>query len=331
MIDYPRLREAIEQKTGLARFNGSHSNIISYCPWCEKKSTKNHGHLYIECNNSNVMPMFHCFKCEDQNPSKGTLLKLLKQLGISPQDFIPDEILKSKSLRTSEYYQHNINKNNLIVEPQNVDRYKAKKQYLHARLGIDYDINRIPGLILNIREFIRKNNIELREREIYLEYYEQSFIGFVSSLGTVLILRNIETDSYFRYIKIPLTTNQLFFKDIYVTKQTKVNDKNNTIILCEGIFDLLVSMNHEELQELKDKSCLCAAIFGCGYHRAILTALDMCKLTAANFIILSDIDKKQGFYYKLKQDPSVLNMEIYWNKFGKDFGALPIQLSKSIF
>lgn len=331
MMDYEKIRKVLEDKTGLAKFNASRSNIIMYCPWCEKDSKKNHGHLYLECATGNQMPVFHCFKCEDKNPSKGTLLKLLRVLGISPNEYIPTDILKSKGInRRSDYYNKELRNIKVLVKKQNLDNYKLKRQYLHSRLGFDYDLERIPRLILNIREFIRENKIDLGERKKFLEYYERSFVGFLSDYGSILILRNIDNNSSFRYVKIPLSNNKNFFKDMYSIKIRNPRETNNTIILCEGVFDLLVAINSVELQNLKNMSCLCAAVLGCGYKKIIPTSLDACKLTAANFVILSDIDKNENYYYKFKQDPSVLNVNIYWNKYGDDFGKLPIRLSSKI-
>ena len=326
MIDYEKIREVLEKKLGLAKFNASRSNIVTYCPWCELGSRKNHGHLYLECADRTQMPVFHCFKCEDKNPSKGTLVKLLKVLGIAPHEYIPKEVLKSKFSRSCDYYKKDLRINKIYVQKQNFNNYKLKRLYLQSRLGLDYDLDKVPRLIFNIREFIKNNNVDLGERKRFLEYYDRSYVGFLSDNGTVLILRNTDSRSSFRYVKIPLTKNKHFFKDIYSINIGKPKAIDNTIILCEGVFDLLVSMNSMELQKLKEKSCLVAAVLGCGYEKAIPTSLDVCKLTAANFIILSDSNKKENYYYKFSQNPSVLSLVIYWNKYGEDFGKLPISL-----
>lgn len=333
MIDYIGIREFLEKKTGLAKFNSGKTNIISYCPWCEADSTKNHGHLYLECvEDPRQMPVFHCFKCEDKNPSKGTLVKLLRFLGADPKDFITEETLKLRSYeRNYNYYKKSLKTHKHKISEQNFDAYKLKKQYIHSRLGFDYNISNIPRLIFNIYEFIRDNNIDLKDKKRFLDYYEKSFIGFVSDDGTMMILRNIDNNSQYRYVKLPLVENKNFFKDLYTIKWGQTKKGSNTIILCEGIFDLLVAINNIELQEIRSKSCIWASILGCGYMNAVSSALDRCNLTASNVVILSDEDKKANYYWKIKENPSVLNLEIYWNKYGKDFGELPIGLIKKIF
>jgi|GEM_PF-1505723 len=334
MIDYEGIRKLLEDKIGLARFNSGRSNIISYCPWCESDSRKNHGHLYLECTeNPNQMPVFHCFKCEDTNPSKGTLLKLLRFLGVDPKKYISKEILNSKfSERSYSYYKKNVTTTykHVINEP-NFDAYKLKKHYLHSRLGFEYDLNRVPRLVLNIREFIRENNITLGDKERFLEFYERSFVGFVSNYGTTLLLRNIDNNSSYRYIKLPLVENKNFFKDLYSIKWGQTKKGSNTIVLCEGIFDLLVAIDSFELQFLRQNACVWSAILGCGYNNSIASALNESKLTAANVTILSDIDKRETYYYSLIKNPSVIKLEVYWNKHGKDFGKLPISLRKKVY
>jgi len=333
MVDYAEVRKLLEEKTGLAKFNAGKTNIISYCPWCEIESTKNHGHLYLECiDNPTQMPVFHCFRCEDENKSKGTLVKLLRFLGANPKDYISEETLTSKfSERAYDYYKKGLKVHKHKINTQNFDAYRLKKQYLHSRLGFDYDISKIPRLIFNIREFLRENNIDIKDKKRFLDYYEKSFIGFISDDGTMMILRNIDNNSSYRYIKLPLVENKNFFKDVYSIKWGQTKKGSNTIILCEGIFDLLVAINNIELQEVRSKSCIWASILGCGYMNAISSALDRCKLTASNVIILSDIDKKENYYWKIKNNPLVLNLEVYWNKHGEDFGKLPIGLIKKRF
>jgi hypothetical protein len=333
MVDYTGVRKFLEEKTGLAKFNAGKTNIVTYCPWCETGSRKNHGHLYLECvSNPKQMPVFHCFKCEDKNPSKGTLVKLLRILGADPRDYITEETLSSKFTgREYDYHNRNLDICKHRITDQNFDGYKLKKQYLHARLGFDFDLKRIPRLVLNVQRFVNENNIDLGKNKRFLEYYEKSFIGFVSDYGTILVLRNIDSNSPYRYVKIPLTENKNFFKDMYSIKNGQTRNNNNTIVLCEGIFDLLVAMNAFELQGLKIGSCLWAATLGCGYRNVIPSVLDRCKLTSSNFVILSDADKKERFYCKFSENPSIINFEVYWNKFGKDFGKLPISITKRVF
>jgi len=278
------------------------------------------------------MPVFHCFKCEDENKSKGTLVKLLRYLGVDPKEYISGETLESKfSERNYDYYKKKLVIHRHEIKPQNFNNYKLKTQYIHSRLGFDFDISRIPRMIFNIREFIRDNKIDLKDKEKFLDYYDKSFVGFISDDGTVMILRNIDNNSQYRYVKLSLVENKNFFKDLYSIKWGQTKKGSNTIILCEGIFDLLVAINNKELQEAKNRSCIWASVLGCGYNNAIISALYRCKLTASNIIILSDRDKKENYYHKIRQNPAILNFEVYWNKYNEDFGKLPIGLIRKHF
>jgi len=330
MIDYPKLVEFLKEKTGLGYYNSSNTELICRCPTCEPESKKTHGHLYIKIpSNKNELPVYNCFKSDE---CKGTLIKLIKTLKADPRDFISEETLKFRfAEKEYDYYKKDLIGSKYKLTKPDYDSYKLKRMYLYSRLGFDFDLDRVPGLILNIREFIQSNNIDLKNRSRFLEYYETSFIGFVSDLGSLLILRNIDPSSEQRYIKIPLNDKQLLFRDVYSITTGKSKKETNTIVLCEGIFDLLVGINSFELNELKSKSCLWVSILGNNYPSIVPAALNKCKLTASNFVILSDNDRKEIDYRYFKYNPSVIGFDIYRNKFGKDFGKLPIGLSKHVF
>lgn len=332
MIDYPKLLEFLKEKTGLAYYNSSSTELICRCPTCEPDSTKTHGHLYIKIpsdSRKNELPVYNCFKSDE---CKGTLIKLIKTLKADPREFISEDTLKYRfGEREYDYYKKDFKVANHKVSKPNPNDYKLKRMYLHSRLGFDFDLDRIPGLILNIREFIQSNNIDLKNKKGFLEYYETSFVGFLSDFGTLLILRNIDPSSSYRYVKIPLINSSLFFRDVFSVKTRKPTTGTNNIVLCEGIFDLLVAINSIELQELKSKSCVWVAVLGNNYPSVVPAALDKCKLTASNFTILSDNDRIENDYKYFKYNPSVLGFEIYRNKFGKDFGKIPIGLTKRRF
>jgi len=329
MIDYNNLQDLLKEKTGLAYFNASKDELICRCPICEKDARKNHGHLYIKIpDHPNELPVYNCFKTDD---CKGTLIKLLRILGEDPKDYISEDMLKFRPAgKEYSYYKKSFRKNKFIIPDIQTDKYMIKRQYLKGRLGFDTDIDKIPGLILNIRKFIMDNNIDLGNRQRFLEFYENNYVGFISNNGSILVLRNTDSSSSFRYVKINLSNNN-FFKDMYSIQTCVTRSDTNTIVLCEGIFDLLVAINSHELQDLKMNSCIWAAVLGCNYYNIVPSVLDQCRLTAANFIILSDNDKKESDYIYFKRNPSVLNLKIYRNKYGEDFGKLPIALSQTNF
>ena len=72
-----------------------------------------------------------------------------------------------------------------------------------------------------------------------------------------------------------------------------------------------------------------AAVLGNNYYNTIDYVLDDYMLPRANIIILSDSNIKESRYQFLRRNPRVVDLEIYWNKFGSDFGEHPVELIKS--
>jgi hypothetical protein len=328
MIYYDKLKDFLESKLGLAYYNGAKDELVTYCPYCEPKSKKPHGHCYIKVVSTIEMPTFYCQKCNEDG-GKGTLTKLIKFLKGNPKQFISEDTLGTILTKTRDYQRKDFEYYEYKTVEADPDRYKLKRYYLHSRLGFEYDLDRINGLVLNIREFLYENKIELNDTvKKYLDFFETSFVGFITTRGTKLILRNIDPNSDFRYFKIDLVKNT-FFNDFYGFRCGQIKNEINKVILCEGIFDLIVGLNSFELNDIKNTSCFAAAIIGNHYGKIISSVLDYCKLTYSDLVILSDIDN--NLYKNLKLNPMVNNLEVYWNKLGKDFGAKPIEITRMIF
>jgi len=334
MIDFQRLENTLKTKTGLSYYNSNRTELICRCPWCELQSIKNHGHLYIQVPmNKDQLPMFICFKCgDDSRYGRGTLLKLLRFIGEDVRQYVSKDILdrfKCRLLRydyhTKSFKIHNYN----VKKIDNSDRYILKKSYLKYRLGFDYIIENIPGLIFDIRDFVTSNKIDLGDKYRFLDWFEDSFIGFISTRGSTLLLRNIDATSKFRYFKFDLNPSD-YFRDFYAIKTNNLKKNVNTIVLCEGIFDLLVSIKDYGMKEVLDKSCIWASILGKHFESVIPSILSYTKLSVANFIILSDKTKTNKNYKWFRNNVSVNSLEVYWNKNRKDFGEKPIFPVKTV-
>ena len=316
------LKELLKEKTGFARLIHN-KEIMTLCPFCEEKrfhSRASHGHMYL-----NIYDLrSNCFRCDD---GKGTLLKVLKKLGVNPVDYITDKDIFqnwSKFIKTRRLNEKFESKEYKFEEQENIS--KEKLLYLKGRLGADIDVEKIPGLIVSTDKFIEENDIELSEEDkMNIEYLSKNFIGFVGTRGSIIVFRNIYESDEKRYSKINLH-DDYFFKDFYGIKTNYIKETSNTIILCEGIFDLLVGLKSKELFSVFKESCFCAACLGNSYKKTILSVLDYCKLPKANFIILSDKDVKINDFRKwVFNFPFIGNLHVCWNKVGKDFGKLPIE------
>ena len=327
--------EILKNKLGIVKIASGSSEINTRCPFpnCDiDRKSNDHGHLYISLDVTSG-PTFYCQRCNES----GFILKLLRKLNIDPKEVLN---LESETFKNSNYKKINTsgqinvsNIENLKVEESDFDLFAYKVNYLKTRLGSDYDIENIPRLVLNIRKFIEENKINLSmEDSNKLDFFNQYFVGFVTNRGTMLVLRNI-TDSEYKHAKILLTNDKYLFKDFYGIKTGFIKQDTNKIVICEGIFDLLVAIKSEALLDIKNNSCFWASSLGAHYKALIPSVLDHLKIPLCDVIILSDIDKEPEdiVYDKLREFPMINNIEYLYNGNKKDFGSGDIKLVKNPF
>ena len=305
--NWNKIKEILIQKTGMAYFNGSGDELICRCPMCEMESNEDHGHLYISIDS----PVFNCFKC----PYHGIITKLFYDLNLNPREYLYDDIFKGEYRQKIEPFDVIKHK----IPEINQERNILKKQYLQKRLGLDFKLEKIPGLIFSASDFIMANDLQISvEQKYMLPILDQSFIGFVCSRGATIVFRNINDSAEICHYKLFLG-NSGYFKDFYGL-DTGFKKLDNTVVLCEGIFDLLVSIKSSSLTEIRNNSCYWAAILGKQYFKSFLSVLDYCKLPSANLVILSDADVDEKEYKYVLHHPAAKSVSIYVNDGRKDFG-----------
>jgi hypothetical protein len=312
--DWNKVQEVLKQKTGLAYFNNSRDELICRCPKCEIDSTSDHGHLYISVDS----PVFNCFKCVDYH---GIVTKLFHDLNLNPREYLYEDIFSGEFKQRIEPFDIKKHK----IPEINQERNILKKQYLQKRLGTDFKIENIPGLVFNASEFIISNNPVVSEsQKSMLPILDQNFIGFVCTRGSTVIFRNIYDNQSVKHYKLFLG-NPGYFKDFYGI-ESGVKKLDNTIVLCEGIFDLLTAIKSPALLDIRKDSCYWAAILSKQYFKSFLSVLDYCRLPYANLVILSDVDVEGKEYKYILQHPAAKSVSVYLNNGKKDFGDGNIDL-----
>lgn len=324
-LNFDKLQKLLEKHTDLCYFNGSKTELITRCPKCEQESIKQHGHLYIDTRS----PVFNCFRCD----FKGFISKLLTEFKISKEDVDLD--LDSISFENVERTTPNIVEvKKYDIDKDQFDKYKLKKQYMMGRLHHDLDLDKIPNLIFDFKTFLKENNIYHKKDDTMIEYLESSFVGFLGNRGQAIFCRNINSSENIQHYKLSIWNEKSDYVDFY---GAWINDKlkdNNTIVLCEGAFDLLNIVSNRDLHHILSKCCFIASIANKYYYSAFDSVLDYCKLVSANLIIFGDSDTNQKDYKNLKHHPFINDLKIYINKHGKDFGeknAQPVRTSFSNF
>jgi len=304
----------LKLKSDVVDTASSGTEIVIKCPSCESKSKKNHGHLYIGINE----PLFNCFKC----PFSGPVKKLITALN-------GDDI----QLLNLEEYRKFFNSYNTSVKPISpivkIEEIKIsidpeidftdKYNYLKSRLGENYEIQKIPGLVIDVKTFIKENNIQFKN-EKFLNYLNEKFVGFVSTYKTTMIMRNIEDNQKIRYYKMNLKNINYNFPDFYnITDNRNEKSEFNTIVLSEGVFDILKSYKSSEVYETIKNPFAWVAILGKDYYNKIKYILNYHKIPKTKIVILSDRDVSNNFYKRIKRHPMVNDVKIFWNDKEKDF------------
>jgi hypothetical protein len=330
-----KVKSFLKSKCGYAEYNSNKSELVTFCPKCErerfnKKYKK--GHLYI----STQIPVFNCFKCSNS----GSLIKLFKQHDSDIKILLPDLEINLEVKNNTYKLDRELNSLELQYTPSNdiidlsqYERFSEKIKYLENRMGTN-DINNIimPNLVLDIKDFLNKNNIQIdKEKLKMIDYLQDKFVGFLSMKKSLVICRNIEENSNFRYYTLHLGKHT-YFKDFYGIRNSEIMDTSiNTIVLAEGIFDILKTINNDKFDYLKNNSCLWASCLTNRFEITLKSCLDYCKITKCNLIVLSDNDVKSYIYKKLSKHPMINNISVMWNTEGKDFGELIVKPYKKVF
>lgn len=294
-------------------------NIICRCPFCEHNQNKSHYHLYISLE----APIFHCFSAECNK--SGLFPKLLKKIegkDIS-EKFVSEEKLKEAVKEKIKNVKTGITYNKIKLPVLNENIFINKINYLKQRFKYsNIDITSIKGLILDIDEFIRINNIQIDPRLFRIkEFLQSNFVGFLTENNTIAVFRNIDSNSSFRYYKIDLQTS--LFSDYY--KLYGYNYNSNTVVLAEGIFDIYLEHIFDSTN-LKNKAKLYAAGLSTFYESLCKSLVFHEQLFKLDVHILSDKGINLDYYKKIKRYNShiIESLTVYYNKHGKDFADTPI-------
>lgn len=324
--NFNKLKSDLEKSTGKAYFNSSKSELITYCPNCEKSrffSNAPRGHLYI----STDIPYFNCFKCSHS----GHLKTLLNEFNLNSDEYASDEYFKLTPIKFKIKNTVNLDVvNNFKTIKLNENKFENKVNYIKNRINLN--LEDLSGLILDFEKFFIENKLDspISNDKNILSDIQENYIGFLSTRKSNIICRTINDRSDIRYKNIS-TGKKSFFKDFYsISKMENLNIRCNTIVLCEGIFDLYAAYNYNGFEYIKDIACIWAAALGNAYKDLILSTLDYCKLPTANFIILSDSDINLNRYKYLSKNPLINSLVVYYNLNGKDFGENNINPTKYV-
>jgi len=289
-------------------------NFICKCPYCgdrHKGGGHEHGHLYVSKNEK--VPLIHCFYCNHSS----TINKLLLDLtGDIHKDIVDVEY------RNKEYVQKKTADLNYKVPDLNMSDFPLKTLYMKRRTFSKVDVDCIPNLIFDIKEFFRLNGLKIDDflNPWEQQYYQDCAVGFLSKRNTLLYLRAISNDVPIKFKKVMLKSEisglDYYSIDNYV--------RTNTIVLAEGNFDILGCYGLNTL-ELRDKARCYNAGCTFSYEELLKSVCIDYSIYRPDVIVLSDCDKNRWNYKNFLKncEPFMNSCNIYYNCLGKDFGDYP--------
>jgi hypothetical protein len=294
-------------------------NIICKCPFCDINRVTSKNHLWISLE----MPIFNCFRAGCNN--SGSLKKLFKKINghDTSNEYIDRDLLnKNNNIIINNSDRKNF-KNNIKIPTLYSDQFPNKKLYLNKRFKFsNINLNSIDGLVFDFIEFINQNNIPLDFKiERMKDYFQNNFIGFLTQNRNIMIMRNIDFKSKFRYYKLQLKKSE--FIDYYKIKGG--NEKSNHVVLSEGIFDIW-PVSLFDLMGFNNQVKLYSSVLSSKFSSLIKSIAFHEDIYRMNISILSDDNVDLNYYKKIKKYNNYLieSLTIYYNKNGKDFNDTPI-------
>jgi len=301
-------------------------NIICKCPWCDYGRNTSKNHLWISIET----PIFNCFRAGCPGRS-GSLKKLFKKINGSnnSKEYIDRDLLnKNHNIFIRSKTLHSI-KNNIKIPILYPDQFASKKLYLNKRFKFsNINLNTINGLVFDFYEFLNQNDIKLNSKiERLKDYFHNNFIGFLTENRNIMIMRNIDPKSNFRYFKLQLRKSE--FIDYY--KINGSNRNSNHVVLSEGIFDIF-PLQLFDLMGMNKNTKLYSSVLSSKFSALIKSIAFHEDIYQMDISILSDRNVDLNYYKKIKKynDYLINKFTIYYNKNGKDFNDTPLSPIKII-
>ena len=310
--------EFIEEHLG--DYKVTSTNIVCKCPWCDyHKKNSSRDHLYIALDK----PIFNCFRAGCGK--SGTVKGFIKQIsGTYIRDKYIDEDMmkklhhnKSISFKKSELDLHTRFK---LPEIRHGD-FPEKESYLSQRLQYaQYELKNIKGLVFDVNLFLDENKLHSKlspSDKKMISFLQNNFIGFMTENHSMIVFRNIDIDSDFRYYKLNLQKSDML--DYYKISHD-IKD-SNLIVIGEGIFDIFNDHIFDYIG-YKDKAFGYYCALNSRFESLIKSIAFYDNIYNPSVKILSDKNVKVGYYKRMKKNLRNIcsNIEVFYNVYGDDFG-----------
>jgi hypothetical protein len=315
-MNVEKFRTFLEEKNLLVRDRGK--SIIATCPFCgDHRSEKKKGHLYF----SPDIGLYHCFYCGESGHISTFIKKFTGNNKLINEVFTKEELESSYNKKDKIVVSEKPNRDtNKLSSPEiDTDSFLLKRNYIIERLnGIAPE--QIPNLVLNISGFYNDNKLQ---PSFDTDYINTNCVGFLTKHHCKMICRNINKSAKDTYHVIKFKEDAFDLLDYYYLESSEIS---NTVVLAEGCFDILAEYFTDSLK-IKNGVRVYASAGGFDNMSSLLKSVCFdYHLFQPDVIILSDSDKKILDYEKFIQNNNYIinNLEIYYNRSGKDFACFPI-------
>jgi len=272
------------------------------CPFCGDSKTPTHGHLGV----SKTAPVFRCVRC-----GEGGHLRILLDF-IEAKDVVIPEFLDAGSKCKRLARKHTpFFKLKDPIEPY-------VETYLKKRLNWDGDIPEELNVISvsDAHAIIKRSPYYQNNTPL-----EAQTVNFLSLDKRMIIARSIKKDGFFRYWNYPLVNGRDCYGVNNTRKMTKYR-KHKTIVIAEGIFDIINQYLHRFVDTPDDAVYLAA--LNMAYSETFKKARGLALTYKPNVVLLADDGVDDAFYMNKFQN-KYNSIRIYRNKAGKDFGDFPVE------
>ena len=204
--------------------------------------------------------------------------------------------------------------------------YKDKIEYLNARFKTDVTKNGFLNtyrIVLSPYDFLKDRMVIKEERDQYnLLNWDENYVGFVSSDGSMITMRLVNNDLKIRryhVYHIKETTQVQFYS---VSNEIDIL-KPITINMCEGVFDII---NLSRIEKFNPPNTLNIAVLGKDYANKLEALIEILGSPFAikRINIYSDQEVKVNFYKKVLGNVKYLKnkIKLYKSVDTEDYGEM---------
>ena len=323
-MDIDEVKQAIITRIQPHKLSPDQKWLYVRCPYCgDSRKNANHVHMGIS-----LTPPFyyHCLRCDCGGP---LTRRVLNDIGV----FDNDVILSVNKINKVEYSKTNSNYRSILTKPKklqfpiltNNNIEQRNLEYFNKRfdtnLTAEYIVDKFKA-ILNPYEFFKLNNIKTK-------FNYSNFIGFVSADEGYGIFRDTTGQAKTRYNNCKFTQEGIECTKIYAIKsQINVLSDQVTLVITEGIFDIIGIYLAEYKNTEKEKNTIFAAACGKGYN-AVINYFVHKGFLNLKIIIYSDTDVSREKLIDIKNSNYIIKddtITVYYNTLSKDVGVPKSQI-----